>query len=104
MNVSAPNAKTSDIVVTSVKVPKKLSTGTYSKMKVNELKTLLKQRGLPVSGRKGDLVARLTNSEPCSQSPAPIQTKKKNRLSLSPASEELEVRNPPPFVAGLHAS
>lgn len=31
----------------------------YRKMKVKELKALLKERGLPLSGKKADLVARL---------------------------------------------
>ena len=31
----------------------------YSKMKVAELKELLKEAGLPVSGKKADLIARL---------------------------------------------
>ena len=35
------------------------SEATYSKMTVNELKTILSDRNLPTSGRKADLIQRL---------------------------------------------
>lgn len=35
----------------------------YDGMKVNQLKDLLKERGLPVSGRKADLIQRLEESD-----------------------------------------
>lgn len=62
----------------------------YSKLKVTELKELLQARSLPVSGKKEDLVARLTESDAAKRSAA-------NDLGdLAPPEEEYDWDAPVP--------
>lgn len=60
----------------------------YEDMKVTDLKALLKDRGLPVAGKKAELVARLQQPQPSSSSlpVAPLKTPSKASSSIDSVS------------------
>ncbi|MEC8873907.1 MAG: SAP domain-containing protein, partial [Candidatus Thermoplasmatota archaeon] len=59
----------------------------FEDMTVAELKDLLRERGLPVSGRKADLIIRLNEVE---ESPVQVEPDEASEASLEGESEDAE--------------
>ena len=69
--------------------PKQLGDGSdnYSLLKLPELKTLCKENGLPVSGRKADLITRLKDNG--------IKVDKEESKGVTNKEQEQEISSPP---------
>lgn len=65
----------------------------YENLTVNELKELLRERGLPVSGRKADLITRLSEGE---ETPEPPE----ETVQEEPQEEQVSTADDPPEEEG----
>ena len=66
----------------------------YENLTVNELKELLRERGLPVSGKKADLITRLSEGEEAPEEP-PEET-----VQEEPQEEQVSTADDPPEEEG----
>ncbi|KAK5154078.1 hypothetical protein LTR04_006061, partial [Oleoguttula sp. CCFEE 6159] len=62
----------------------------YTKLKNAELETLLKERSLPHTGKKADLVARLQESDSKKVSAETPTTAAASSTTLAPAEDEID--------------
>ncbi|QDS70925.1 hypothetical protein FKW77_006672 [Venturia effusa] len=74
----------------------------YSKMKNAELEALLKERGLPHTGKKADMVARLQENDKASQS-APAPAANEDEIDWDDDAAPAEIAPAPPAPAAVES-
>jgi hypothetical protein len=73
--------------------------GGWESLKVDELKAELEARGLPKSGKKDELIARLVDDEVAQQDNVAARRPPRHRTSKRPLPRRRPLRRSPPAVA-----
>ena len=68
--------------------------GGWESLKVDELKEELEARGLPKSGTKAELIARLEDDEPAQETTAPVEEQEAEEVVDAEAAAEPEAEAP----------